>query len=165
VLVEHWPPPAGHYKVVLRPKPRHLDEAKEVRRAVFHSCANDIMSPKVGHWCVFADDTYYLADILGNPVHDDLTEMWAMGRSHGVSLVAGIQRPAYVPLLAYQATHLFFWRENDKRNLQRISDIGIEDSALVERLVRNLDAARRQVLYVNTFSGELSIVQLQGKVG
>jgi len=164
VLVDEWPPPPNHFKVVLRPTTSDLYMAKDERRRVFHDCADAIMSRKVGHWCVFADDTYYLADLLGNPIHDDLVEMWAMGRSHGVSLVAGIQRPAYVPLLAYQATHLFFWRENDERNLKRISDIGVEDSALVVRTVRRLDAAKRQVLYVNTFAGTLSIVQLKGMV-
>lgn len=159
-LIETWPPNAGDLKVVLRPKVKRLDEALTVRRAVFHQCASEIMLPKVGHWCVFADDTYYLSDILGGPVRDDLVEIWAMGRSHGVSLVAGIQRPAYVPLLAYQATHLFFWREQDHRNLKRISEIGVEDSALVTKIVQRLDAHRREVLYVNTFTGELAIVDL-----
>ena len=151
-IIHHWPPPVSGEKFVLRPKPRSMDEAVAVRRRVFHSCAASIMHPKAGGWCVFADDAYYLCDQLG--LASDLTEIWSMGRSHGVSLVAASQRPAHIPLMAYnQATHLFLWAENDQRNLQRLSELGLGDSKVIMESVTNLRDHR--VLYVNTRTGLL----------
>ncbi len=138
--IKNWPPATGQTKVVLRPKVGGLDSARGERYREFHKCADSIMSPKVGGWCIFADDTFYLCEHL--KLTNDLTEIWSMGRSHGVSLVAGIQRPAFVPLLAYQATHLFFWRENNSDNLKRLTEIGVDNPKVIEEIVRNLDAEK-----------------------
>jgi energy-coupling factor transporter ATP-binding protein EcfA2 len=151
--IKEWPGPAGAEKLVLRPAPKDLDEARYVRYSQFHACASALMHPKGGNWCVFADDTYYLCEML--KLSDDLSEIWAMGRSHGVSLVSASQRPASIPLLAYNcATHLFLWKETDDRNLDRLAEIGVDNKRALRRRVQMLDAARHEVLYVNTNTGE-----------
>lgn len=161
--VKDWPPPPGAERVILRPEPADLDEARHVRWSAFHRCASDLMHPKGGNWCVFADDTYYLCEML--KLADDLAEIWAMGRSHGVSLVAAMQRPASVPLLAYNcATHLFLSKETDDRNLDRLSEIGVDNKRALKRRVQTLDAANHEVLYVNTNTGEQLVTRPQPQV-
>jgi hypothetical protein len=69
-----------------------------------------------------------------------------------ISLVVATQRPAFVPLEVYdQSQHLFFWRDNDERNLKRISGISWLNAAYVQALVASLE--RHEVLYINTPTG------------
>lgn len=155
-LIHTWPGPAGEYRLVLRPKPPSFDSGRAVRRAQFHACISQVMSPGGGNWCVFVDDAYYLCEMLR--MDDDLEEALTMGRSHGVSIMLATQRPANVPLLAYQATHLFLWRENDDRNLKRLSEISTADTKQVANAVQQLGDF--QVLYVNTVTGYMAITQV-----
>lgn len=155
--IGNWPPPPGEHRVMLRPATSHFDTARAHKRNVFHECVAAIMSPGGGNWCIFADDTYYLCEHLG--MTDDLTDVWAMGRSHGVSLMAATQRPANIPLLAYQATHLFLWRENDARNLKRLSEISAADTKVVEATVQALGP--HEALYVNSNTGQMARTQVR----
>lgn len=163
VQLKTWPPPPGAERVLLRPEPKDLDEARWVRWEQFHKCASALMHPKGGNWCVFADDTYYLCEML--KLSNDLEEIWAMGRSHGVSLVSASQRPASIPLLAYNcATHLFLWKETDDRNLDRLSEIGVDNKRALKRRVQTLNADRHEVLYVNTNTGDQIVTRPQPQV-
>lgn len=104
-----------------------------------------------GGWCIFADEVYYEDRFLG--LRRLLEVVWTQGRSNHVTLVAGTQRPAYVPLLMYdQATHLFFWRDNDPANLKRIAGLGGLNVAEIRRTVASLP--EHDVLYVNTRTGQ-----------
>lgn len=156
-LIKQWPGPAGEYRFVLRPQPPNFDAGRAVRYAEFHGCISQIMSPGGGNWCVFVDDVYYLCEMLG--MTKDLEEAWAMGRSAGVSIVAATQRPANIPLLAYQATHLFLWKENDARNLKRLSEINSANTKLIEQVVQAL--GQHEVLYVNTITGYTVVTQVR----
>jgi hypothetical protein len=53
-----------------------------------------------------------------------------------------------------QSTHLFFWLDNDERNLKRLSGISWKSAKTVQGLIMNLD--RYQVLYINTRTGEMA---------
>ena len=76
------------------------------------------------------------------------------GRALDLSLVAGTQRPAWVPLEMYsQATHVFFWRTSDRRDLDRIGGLGAHDPQTIRAVVRNL--RKHEALYVNTRTGAL----------
>ena len=99
-----------------------------------------------------------------------LSLLWQQGRSIDISLVASMQRPSKVPLLAYtQATHLFFWRCNDEADLKRIGGIGWQNSKVVRDIVSRLygppgSAPRNkccQFLYVNARSGDLIVSRLE----
>lgn len=105
-----------------------------------------------GGWTVFADELFYLGRQLKlNPL---LELYWTQGRSLGLSLVGGTQRPAHVPLLAYdQPTHLFFWRDNDETNLRRIGGLGGLHSGRIRATVAALP--RHVALYVNARTGEM----------
>lgn len=114
-----------------------------------------------GCWCVYIDELNYVCKQLG--LANMLTLIWQQGRSMKVSLVGATQRPAHVPLELYsQATHVFLWRHNDKRDLDRIGDIaaaGDVDPATIRLLVGRLP--KYQFLYVNTRTGEMLRSQVQ----
>lgn len=106
-----------------------------------------------GGWTLVVDELSYASDEL----HLDrmLSQLWRQGRSLDVSLVAGTQRPAHIPLLAYdQATHVFFWRDNDERNLKRISGMNGLNARLIRETVSALPP--HHVLYVNTRTGYMA---------
>ena len=107
-----------------------------------------------GGWCLVVDETWYWEHELR--LGRMLSQLWTQGRSLGLSLVAGTQRPAHIPLLAYdQATHVFFWRDNDERNLKRISGMNGLNAQLIRATVSALPD--HHVLYVNTRTGRMAV--------
>lgn len=109
-----------------------------------------------GGWCLLVDELWYMDQVLG--LKKMIESIWTQGRSIGISLIAGTQRPAHVSLLAYdQATHVFFWRDNDERNLKRISGMNGLKSDLIRSTVATL--ARHEVLYVNTRTGLMAVTK------
>jgi hypothetical protein len=142
-------------RVVLWPRFREVgDEANQryqldrAMRAMFRE----------GRWCLFADELYYLADKL--KMRSLLETYWTQGRSVGLSLVGGTQRPAGIPLHAYSsATHLFFWRDNDEVNLKRMGGLGALNSKAIRGLVASLP--RHDTLYVNTRDDTLLITRAE----
>ena len=148
--IKTWPPPrVGGSRVVLWP-PFRDDSDLPNQQAVMASALRGAFTEQ--SWTIFADELWY----LGTELRLDhlLRIIWTQGRSLDVTLVGGTQRPAHVPLLAYdQATHLFFFRDNDETNLRRISGLGGLNSALIRRTVAALP--RHVALYVNTRTGQL----------
>lgn len=100
-----------------------------------------------GGWCLYVDEAPYVNDFLGLSQH--LRLLWLQGRAMGVSMVAGAQRPRYLPLEAYsQATHLFIASNSDKQDVKRLSDIS---GALAPRVMAEVpQLAAHEFLYVNT---------------
>jgi energy-coupling factor transporter ATP-binding protein EcfA2 len=151
VRTKEWPPPAHATRVLLWPEGKSIDAHAAAQARAFHSATESILH-RSGGWCIHADDLYYLCRYLN--MGRSFEAVWANGRSMGVSLVVAVQRPAYVPLMAYdQATHLFFWRDNDRRNLDRIAGLGGVDPQLVKDTVGRLSL--HEVCYVNTRDGQV----------
>lgn len=109
-----------------------------------------------GGWCLFIDELWYMDHVLG--LRRMIEALWTQGRSIDLSIVAGTQRPAHVSLLAYdQATHCFFWRDNDERNLKRISGLNGLNARLIQSTVATL--GHHEVLYVNTRTGAMVVTK------
>jgi hypothetical protein len=82
----------------------------------------------------------------------EIKTYYTQARALKISLAACTQRPAWVPTEMYdQSTHLFFWRNNDARAQQRLSEINAVSAELVRDVVRRLE--RFQTLYINTRTG------------
>lgn len=113
-----------------------------------------------GNWCLYADELAYLSDHLRlDPL---MKLLWEQGRSSGISFMGGTQRPAWIPLAAYsQATHLFLFRDNDARNLQRFAEIGGDvDRQAIREVVMELP--RHSFLYINTRNGTMLKSRVEG---
>jgi energy-coupling factor transporter ATP-binding protein EcfA2 len=129
---------------VLWPSAMELD-SEEAQAIVFHDAFRRIY--REGHWTVAIDELWYMANEL--KLGKDVRLYLLQARSLGISLLVATQRPANIPLEVYdQSTHLMFWRDNDERNLSRLSGISWRSADMIRYLIANLD--EYQVLYVNT---------------
>lgn len=149
--VEVWPPPAWAHRVILWPSTKKPSYRLEQQRE-FHHALSDIYT--AGGWCVYIDELRYICDTLKLAPY--VENLWQQGRSLGISVIGGNQRPRHVPLNAYdQATHLFVWNFNDKQNAKRLSEIiGIDEKEVTE-VIRGL--RKYYVLYINADTKEMYI--------
>jgi len=151
-----WPVPAEVYeRVVFWPRVETMGDQWAQERAVANMLENIYAE---GGWTVYLDEVRYVSEpsYLGLRSHVQL--LWTQGRSLGVTVVAGSQRPAWVPLEAFsQCDHLFLWRESDDANLKRVASIAGIHTKLLRELVPQLP--EHQALYVNTVTGALARTQ------
>lgn len=154
-IVREWPPRRVHGRgdnLIVWPRFRGLHDIHRQQDVIYRAIMDAFAQQ---NWCIFADELHYMCHTLG--LAKPLEMLWSQGRSLGISLVGGVQRPAHVPLMAYdQATHLFFWRDNDETNLRRISGLGGLNSAEIRRTVAALP--RHHALYLNTRNGDTATV-------
>lgn len=140
------PPPEIYPRVIFWPS---IDNVKHVpaQKAAMRDALMDVYHR--GGYTVFIDELDYICNFLGLKPLVEL--LWRQGRSLGVSVVGGTQRPAFIPLLAYdQATHLFIGRDNDDVNVKRYSRIaggGKRGKRDVEEAIASLP--RHHFLYLN----------------
>lgn len=136
-----------HSRLIVWPKYRTPEDKKLQRNVVGHALREMFIQRG---WCIFVDEIWYLTNSL--KLGGLAQELWTQGRSIGVSVVAGTQRPAHVPLMIYdQSTHLFFWRDNDYTNLKRIGGIGWLNNRAIMHMVARLP--KHHALYINTRTG------------
>lgn len=122
----------------------HGAAGRKKKAAAFRTALNDIYD--AGDWTVYADDVQYLADQLR--LGTELEELWMLGRSEGVTLVASSQEPVDIPVMAYgMATHLFLYGNPDLRRAQRMAELtGMNREIAVETI---LSLPEHEFLYIN----------------
>lgn len=148
--IERWrsEDPMHTPRRLLWPKPQSLSKMVPLQKQVFSDAVEDIFAE--GHWDIIIDEGYYFDEVL--KLGSLLRLMYTQVRSMGISLLLGTQRPAWVPVEVYdQSTHLFFWRDNDKRNLDRLREVSVIHQEAIREIVPNLEM--HQVLYLNTRTG------------
>lgn len=136
-------------RLLLWPRLKAFKDLGRQRQAIGHGLQTMFVQR---NWAINVDEVSYLANDLR--LDKELRLIWQQGRSIGLSLLAGTQRPAFVPLLIYdQATHLFFWRDNDEANLRRIGGIGYLNAREIREAVARLP--KHVFLYINTRDGKM----------
>lgn len=151
VRLEHWRRlnPRDFPRRVIWPNAKELS-ARTHQREVFLDAFERIYME--GGWTLSIDELWFFTAILG--LETEVRIFILQSRSNNISLLMSTQRPSRVPLEVFdQSTHLMFWRENDRRNLDRIGEINARDASLVRAIVRELE--EYQVLYVNTRTGQM----------
>jgi hypothetical protein len=110
-------------------------------------------------WAVIIDEGRFICQFLG--LKDEVSLLYLQGRSQHNSVVMGTQRPAWVSLEAFDAaTHLFFFKDNDQKNIQRIAELAGLDKRAVGAAVPQLESTEDeggQFLYYNTRSDQMMI--------
>ena len=159
VKIPDWPPTKGRgplkHELTAREMPKRIlwPDAKQLHARVhqadvFYRAMTDIYAQ--GGWCIVWDEFWYMCQML--KLETEGRVLLQQARSNKISFVMGAQRPSRIPLELFdQASHLFFSRDNDERNLERISGIGWLASDPIRYLVASLD--RYEFLYVNTREG------------
>lgn len=145
-----WQMPASRTpKRVLWPNASRLG-SKLARRKIFADALEQIYVE--GGWTVVFDEGYYIANTL--KLGPEVKEYLLQGRSLHITVVFATQRPAWVPVEVFdQSTHLFFWRDNDERNLRKIGGIGFLSADFIRHTVARLE--QNQFLYMNTRTGQM----------
>lgn len=103
-----------------------------------------------GAWCVYVDETYYVEKELG--LGPSVIKLLTQGRSKGISVVCGVQRPAWVSrFVLSEPTHVICFRLGDKRDLKALKE-GVSDdlAAMVPEL------GKFEFAYYSKETGELS---------
>lgn len=145
--------PSKYPKRILWPNARSLYSAGKQQR-VFREAFE--LAYDEGNWCIYLDELWMMVNFL--KLGFEVRVMLQQARSLGISLVSATQRPAFVPLELYdQSSHLFFWRDNDERNLSRISGISWLNADYVRGTVANLK--QHEVLYICTRNSETRMVR------
>lgn len=141
----------GKRRIIFQPPLRTPDrDGFNEQSEAFKTALFDIY--KWGGWCVYADEVRYLTETLG--LQRTFEVLWLQGRSLGISLVVGTQRPVSIPLLAFdQATHLFLWRNTDRVNIERMSEFAGADSPIAKYTIPRLP--HHEALYIDTRTGRM----------
>jgi len=154
---DRWPvmaDPKQFPKRVIWPDATRVDSDAEQKR-VFEDAMARIY--RIGDWTVAIDELWWFTNKLD--MGEIIKTYYLQARSMGISLIAGTQRPAWVPREMYTScTHLFFWRTNDETDLRSLQGIGFKSATIIREVVVNLD--RFEALYINTRSGQMARVKV-----
>lgn len=148
----------GMKKVILRPPLRTMAD-QPLQHTEVAWCLDSVFTQ--GGWCLCLDELRYVSHDLR--LDDEVKLLYLQGRSNKVSLLAGTQRPVWVPReMLSESTHFFLWRMTDRADLKRLRELsGAIDPARVEAELRALPAVRpsdpgyHDVLYVQARSGDM----------
>lgn len=115
-------------------------QADQIRR-IFHDVWDE------GKWTLYLDEIATLGDQLN--LNSEMRQLWKEARSSKITLVAGTQRPARIPIEAYsQPRYLLLWRTNDRDQLKRLSDMNAVDPEPIRIAITRLK--RHEFLIVDT---------------
>jgi energy-coupling factor transporter ATP-binding protein EcfA2 len=136
---------------ILWPDARDLDSDERQKRVFGHAFRAIY---KEGGWTVAIDELWWFDNVLG--LAKEIRKYLLQARSLKISVLAGTQRPAWVPREIYtQSTHLFFFGTNDENDLKALSGLSYRSSAFVRMVIANLEYANHQFLYLNTRTGNM----------
>lgn len=150
--IEKWPPPkTWHNKVLLWPKPEAtIRDTYRKQRVIFKDALDRIFHDR--NWCVVFDEQHYMCKQLGLEVENAM--LLQQGRSSGLSIVNGTQRPSWVPVVTYSsATHAMVWRTTYRDDLRRLSELGGVDMRELQQNLLRLN--KHDFIYVNTRRGDI----------
>ncbi len=145
------PPDLEERRLLLVPRTeKHGTEGRAARARVFRQALNDVYD--TGNWCVYADDIQYMTDKLR--LAPEFEELWQLGRSEGVTVVASSQEPVDIPVMAYgMATHLFLFKNPDLYRAKRMAELTGVNREITQTTILTLPD--HEFLYINKSSGQM----------
>jgi hypothetical protein len=138
-----WSPnPTEEPRVIFKPPLVGGVAGKDEQTEAFRKMLTDVFEE--GNWCIYLDEARYITKFLGLAVEMEL--LWEQGRELGISVVMGAQRPVNVPVIAWEAQHLFYWRFDDKRDVDTIAETSGALKPIVRQTVQRLP--KHEVLHI-----------------
>ena len=158
-VTRQWPPARLPFRA--KPSgytlwPRHtfdpdIDDAEHER--IFRKAVMD--SYRNGDRIVVCDELLAAMDLH---LERSLRAGWTRGRSMGMGLWGGTQKPTHIPTYGYnQASHLFIAYDPDKRSRDRFNEIGGLDSDLLRNWVCAL--GKHEFLYIRRDGPAICVVE------
>ena len=124
-VLDEWKKPPSN-KIMLWPRTKtNLRDIMDLQRDVFQNALNDVFHDR--GWCLVVDEAHYMSNDLG--LGQELATYYHQARSSGISVVTGVQRPAFIPVIAYGSTsHAFMGRINEPSDVKRLTGLGGVDA-------------------------------------
>jgi hypothetical protein len=140
-----------HPRVIFWP-PAERVESIPAQRAAVRQVLADIY--RQGGDTIYVDETYQLSNEYR--LEPLLNLLWRAGRSQRVTVVSSAQRPAHIPLVAYnQASHLFFFRTIDPVDIKRVAGFAGQDRFKMQRVVETLP--EHSFVHIETTTGRFTV--------
>jgi ABC-type dipeptide/oligopeptide/nickel transport system ATPase component len=151
VIVDEFDPdPRQTPKVIYRPRlTSPTAEGRAEQQDAFRETLVSIF--ETGGWCVFLDEILYQTENLR--LGTEVETLYLQGRSLGVTMVAGTQRPARIPVIAWDAPHLFMFKATNKQDVIRMSEFSGINIDVAREMIPRLP--RHEALYINTVTDEI----------
>lgn len=151
-VARDWPIPSHVDRALLWPrKGKTIDQFKSIQRDVFARAIDGMFFQR--GWTVAVDELHYLSDKeSGLGIPGGIVMAMHQGRSSNITVVAGMQRPSWVPPVIFSgSTHAFLWKTTHPEDLKRISALG---GVNIKELAANLGRLpKHDFIYVNTRDG------------
>lgn len=145
----NWPPRYGFQdKVMLWPTPKDTITATAAeQKRVFRHALDNIF--RKGNWTVCFDELHWMTHDLG--LYNEIASMHHQGRSSGLTLIDGFQRPAFVPVIVYSsASHVFVWGTNYRDDLKKLSSVAKLDELTTAQLREVMGGlGEHEFVYIN----------------
>lgn len=126
-----WPADYDQHKILFWKKPKRLGDFREQQIAIYE-LMDDVY--RRGGYTISFDDLYYVSETL--KLKRALQMLYTQVRSGNASIVANMQRPAWVPLEAVsQSSYLLVFRIHDRADTDRIAEgMGLDRKTLASQV-------------------------------
>jgi len=143
-VVREWKKP-DHDKLMLWPTAKtDLRDIKDLQGEVFQDALNQIFHDR--GWCLVVDEAHWITTELG--LGQELAMFQHQARSSGISVVTGVQRPAFIPVITYGSTsHAFMGRINEPGDIKRLAGLGGVDAKELGKHL--LELPKHEWIYVD----------------
>jgi hypothetical protein len=151
-LVDHFDPnPEGPRRVIFKPPLKGPGKADQEEQAeAFRDVLTDIY--REGGWCVWANEIRYLTETL--KLQDIMNVLWMQGATLGVTMVAETQRPVSIPVIAFDANHLFYWKTTNRRDVQTMTEFVDANADVARFTIPRLP--KYETLYIDTVTDQMA---------
>lgn len=151
VMVDSFEPgPDFPHKVIFKPPLRGTDaEDLLEQREAFRDAITTIYIE--GGWCLWCNEVRYITDTL--KLKGQMEVLWMQGRTLDVTIVAETQRPVSIPILAFDAQHLFYWKTATKRDIDVMTEYTGVNTDVTRVTVPRLP--KHEALYIDTVTDEI----------
>lgn len=113
-------------KYILFPNPPRVNQSYQIRKATELVWAE-------GGWCIYFDELFYISQRL--KIDEEIDTLLTQGRSRGISVVTGMQRPVNITRFAMsQSTHLISFRTEGRDTATHLKSINAEWASAVAGL-------------------------------
>lgn len=147
---DDWPIPGHCSRAMLWPQSKDGSIRATMRhqREVFSRALDGAWHQ--GGWTLVLDEEHWMSEML--KLDQEIAALHHQGRSAGLTLVDGIQRPAWVPVITYgSASHAYLWGTREQSDLTRLANLG---GVSTRELIPNLASlGRYEMVYVPTRTG------------
>lgn len=142
---------AENNRIVFKPRLPSPDRKGRAQQAdAFRTVLFEIF--EYGGWTIVVDELFYVCDQLG--LADTMEMFWTQGRTLNVSVMGATQQPVSVPVMAFsEAWHLFLFRQNDRRRINRMAEFSAGQDQVLRDLIPQLP--EHEFVHVETRTGRM----------